>query len=183
MRSTFYIVLVVAVLARCSAVAAFTNADESQLLSKVSPDFAVNDMTNTVSRKRSLRVAGPEDDDSTTDEEDRGFGSIVDVINAAEAIQKLSKASVKKVKQAGSAVKELTEKEKEALKALKDGKKRCHKDSVGTIRGLMILLMFIEQGKLEIGDRFKFTVNKKVNLQFKTSPLLIQLISSKLRLT
>ncbi|EEY62872.1 secreted RxLR effector peptide protein, putative [Phytophthora infestans T30-4] len=128
MRSTFYIVLVVAVLARCSAVAAFTNADESQLLSKVSPDFAASDMTNTVSRKRFLRVAGPEDDDSTTNEEDQGFGSIVDVIkrsDATEAIQKLSKASVKKVKQAGNAVKDLTEKEKEALKALmalKDGK-------------------------------------------------------------
>ncbi|EEY67295.1 secreted RxLR effector peptide protein, putative [Phytophthora infestans T30-4] len=58
MRSAFYIVLVVAVLARCSVVAASTNADESQLLSKVSPNFAANDMTYTVSRKRFLRVAG-----------------------------------------------------------------------------------------------------------------------------
>ncbi|EEY67199.1 secreted RxLR effector peptide protein, putative [Phytophthora infestans T30-4] len=127
MRSAFYIFLVVAVLARCSVVAAFTNADDSQLLSKVSPDFAANDMTYTVSRKRLLRVAGREDDDATTDEEDRGFTSIVDVIkrsDAAEALHKLSKASAKKVKKAGKAVKELTAKEKEALKALlalKDG--------------------------------------------------------------
>ncbi|EEY67206.1 secreted RxLR effector peptide protein, putative [Phytophthora infestans T30-4] len=87
MRSTFYIVLVVAVLARCSVVAAFTNADDSQLLSKVSPDFAASEMTNTASQKRFLRVAGPEDDDAMTDEEDRGLGSIVDVIKRSDAAE------------------------------------------------------------------------------------------------
>ncbi|KAF1786215.1 hypothetical protein GQ600_27397 [Phytophthora cactorum] len=53
----------VAVFARSSVVVASTNADESQVLSKTSPDFTVDAMISTDSQKRFLRVTDPEDDD------------------------------------------------------------------------------------------------------------------------
>ncbi|KAE8889451.1 hypothetical protein PF005_g31849 [Phytophthora fragariae] len=71
MRTVFFIAVAVAVFARGSVVAAFTDADESKLLSKTTPDFAVDAMIDSDSRKRFLRVADPEDDDLTLDDEER----------------------------------------------------------------------------------------------------------------
>ncbi|OWY93740.1 RxLR effector protein, partial [Phytophthora megakarya] len=71
MRSVFYVALAVAVLAHTSIVAAFTNAEESQLLSKTIPDFATDTVINRESTKRFLRVTDPDDDFLTPDDEER----------------------------------------------------------------------------------------------------------------
>ncbi|KAG3122156.1 hypothetical protein PC129_g24350, partial [Phytophthora cactorum] len=102
MRSIFYVALAVAVLARSSVVAAFTNADESQLLSKTSPDLAADAMISSDSRKRFLRVTGPEDAD---EERTQKFGSLSAIIakldakeldNAAQIITRMKKAKASK---------------------------------------------------------------------------------------
>nr|QMU24848.1 PaRXLR24 [Phytophthora agathidicida] len=81
MRSVFYVAVAVAVFARSSVVVASTNADESQVLSKTSPDFTVDAMISTDSQKRFLRVTDPEDDDLTADDEDRTkYGSLAQII-------------------------------------------------------------------------------------------------------
>ncbi|ETI57579.1 hypothetical protein L917_21684 [Phytophthora nicotianae] len=81
MRSLFYIAVAVAVFARSSAVAAFTNADDSQLLSKTTPDFATDAMASSDSRKRFLRATDPEDGDLQADGEERTkFKSLADII-------------------------------------------------------------------------------------------------------
>ncbi|KAG3236579.1 hypothetical protein PI124_g18417 [Phytophthora idaei] len=103
MRSIFYVALAVGVLARSSVVAAFTNADESQLLSKTSPDFAADALISMDSRKRFLRVTDPEDDDLVVaDEEQTKYGSLSAIIkkldekemgNAASILKPLSESA------------------------------------------------------------------------------------------
>ncbi|KAJ8569178.1 hypothetical protein ON010_g6083 [Phytophthora cinnamomi] len=72
MRCVYFVAFAVAVLARGSVVAAFTNADESKLLLKTTPDLAADAL---IGQKRFLRVADPEDDDLTTGDEERGGGA------------------------------------------------------------------------------------------------------------
>ncbi|KAE8966320.1 hypothetical protein PR003_g29473 [Phytophthora rubi] len=85
MRTVFFVAVAVAVFARGSVVAALTNAGESKLLSKSTPDFAVDAMIDSDSRKRFLRVADPEDDDLTLDDEERvKYKSINKIIAALQ---------------------------------------------------------------------------------------------------
>nr|AEK81002.1 Avh238 [Phytophthora sojae] len=63
MRGVFFVAVAVAIFARSSAVAAFTNADEAKLLSEAAPGLAADAVISGESRERFLRVAHPEDDD------------------------------------------------------------------------------------------------------------------------
>ncbi|POM75892.1 Secreted RxLR effector peptide protein [Phytophthora palmivora] len=82
MRSVFYVAVAVAILARSSVVAAFTNADDSRLMSKTPPDFAVNAVISSDPRKRFLRVTDPEDGTLIAADEERGgkIGSLKAII-------------------------------------------------------------------------------------------------------
>ncbi|GMF41635.1 unnamed protein product [Phytophthora lilii] len=107
MRSIFFVGLVIAVFARSSAVTAFTNTDDSQLLSNAAPDFATNILVNTDTQKRFLRVTDPDDDDLAVDDEERGgrFGSLEEIIKklddqTAEQARKIANMSkLKKLKE------------------------------------------------------------------------------------
>ncbi|KAE8960366.1 hypothetical protein PR003_g31306 [Phytophthora rubi] len=97
MRSVFFVAVAVAVFARGSVVGAFTNADDSKLLSKTTPDFAADAMIDSDSRKRFLRVADPEDDDLTADYEERvKYKSINKIIAALEAEDQRTAAKILK---------------------------------------------------------------------------------------
>ncbi|OWY93243.1 RxLR effector protein [Phytophthora megakarya] len=71
MRSVFYIALAVVALARSSFVAASTNADDSQFLSKTNSEFTPDAVIRSDSQKRFLRVAAPENVDLAADDEER----------------------------------------------------------------------------------------------------------------
>ncbi|OWZ19820.1 Avirulence (Avh) protein [Phytophthora megakarya] len=96
MRSVFYVVLAVAVLTRSSFVAAFSNTDESQLLSKVIPDFATDVVIGNDSPKRFLRVTDPETVDLTPDDEERTqkFKYLRDIVDKAKEAPKKAAESV-----------------------------------------------------------------------------------------
>ncbi|KAG3080019.1 hypothetical protein PI124_g19559 [Phytophthora idaei] len=123
MRSIFYVALAVAVLARSSVVAAFTSADESQLLSKTSPDFAADALISSDSRKRFLRVTGQDDVGLAADEEERikwaFLDDVIERANTAETLKGLSKEKVTKAVKAAKNGDELTNTEKEVLNILK----------------------------------------------------------------
>ncbi|POM71137.1 Secreted RxLR effector peptide protein [Phytophthora palmivora] len=119
MRSIFYVAVAVAVLAHSSFVAAFSNADESQLLSKTIPDYSANAAISSDSKKRFLRVTDPEYDDFTPAAEERGkFASLNKLIKKLDdengALAKIKNAPKKVVKGAT----EFSKKELEAAKAL-----------------------------------------------------------------
>ncbi|ETO58878.1 hypothetical protein F444_22745 [Phytophthora nicotianae P1976] len=118
MRSIFYVAVAVAIFARSCVVAASTNADESQLLSKVSPDVAADAMIRSDSQKRFLRVTDPEDDALIAANEERGKWAFLDDViaraNAAEKLQGLTKDSAKTIlKAANRGDDTLTKEEKE----------------------------------------------------------------------
>ncbi|KAF1786212.1 hypothetical protein GQ600_27396 [Phytophthora cactorum] len=127
MRSVFYVAVAVAVFARSSVVVASTNADESQVLSKTSPDFTVDAMISTDSQKRFLRVTDPEDDDLKADDEDRTkYGSLKDIIakldeknmnHVAEILENMSSIHKKALK-AKVAENAMTKEEYKAVKKL-----------------------------------------------------------------
>ncbi|ETM03687.1 hypothetical protein L917_00127 [Phytophthora nicotianae] len=118
MRSIFYVAVAVAIFGRSCVVAASTNADESQLLSKVSPDVAADAMIRSDSQKRFLRVTDPEDDALIAANEERGKWAFLDDViaraNAAEKLQGLTKDSAKNIlKAANRGDDTLTKEEKE----------------------------------------------------------------------
>ncbi|OWZ02794.1 Avirulence (Avh) protein, partial [Phytophthora megakarya] len=110
MRSVFYVAVVVVVLTRSDFVAAFTNADEAQLLPKTIPvyDAAIgND-----SPKRFLRVRQSEDLDLTPDDEERvKFASLDNIIKKLDSVKKAPK-------KAAEGVSKFTKKELEVAAAL-----------------------------------------------------------------
>ncbi|OWZ06595.1 Avirulence (Avh) protein [Phytophthora megakarya] len=65
MRCVFYVAVAVAILSGSSVVAAFTNADEFTLSTKITPDFAVSATISSDFRKRFLRVTDPENEERT----------------------------------------------------------------------------------------------------------------------
>ncbi|KAI9988345.1 hypothetical protein PInf_021744 [Phytophthora infestans] len=86
MRSIYYVVLAAALFARTTVVTAFTNADDSQLVSKMSPDFASDVKISGDFQTRSLRVTDPEDGNLMTDSEERTkYASLKDVIKRSAA--------------------------------------------------------------------------------------------------
>ncbi|OWY99148.1 Avirulence (Avh) protein [Phytophthora megakarya] len=99
MRSVFYVALAVAVLARTSFVAAFTNA--SQLLSKTVPDFATDTVINRESTKRFLRVTDPDDDVLAPDDEERvKFKKLSEIVDkVVQAPKKVVESTTKFTKQ------------------------------------------------------------------------------------
>ncbi|OWZ21884.1 Avirulence (Avh) protein [Phytophthora megakarya] len=109
MRSVFYVAFAVAVLARTSFVAAFTNAEESQLLSKTIPDFATDTVINRETTKRFLRVTDPDDDVLTPGDEER-----VKIKKLSEILDKVAQAPKKVVE----STTKFTKKELEAAAAL-----------------------------------------------------------------
>ncbi|ETP07221.1 hypothetical protein F441_16460 [Phytophthora nicotianae CJ01A1] len=113
----------IAVLAHSSIVAAFSNPDESQLLSKASHDFVADAMISCHSQKRSLRVVEPEDDNLTAADEERTKWAFLDDVTeraiAAETLKGFTREKASKVVQAAKKGDDLTEKEKEVLAILK----------------------------------------------------------------
>ncbi|OWZ10875.1 Avirulence (Avh) protein [Phytophthora megakarya] len=110
MRSAFYVAVAVAVLARSSFVAAFTNVDESQPLSNTIPDFDA--AISNDSPKRFLRVTEPKDLDLTPDDEERvKFASLDNIIKKLDSVKKAPK-------KAAESVSSFTKKELEAAAAL-----------------------------------------------------------------
>ncbi|KAG6616408.1 putative secreted RxLR effector peptide protein [Phytophthora cinnamomi] len=82
MRIAFYVAMGIAVFARNSVVAVFTNTDESKLVWKTSPDLAINAMISSGTRKRMLRVTDPEESDMTAPNEERvqKYASLAEII-------------------------------------------------------------------------------------------------------
>ncbi|EEY67908.1 secreted RxLR effector peptide protein, putative [Phytophthora infestans T30-4] len=119
MRSLFYVALAVAVLARTHVVAASTNADKPQLMSKTSPDFVGT--VSTEPRKRFLRATDPEDVDlMTADEERTKYGSIDGIIkrlNAAGTLLNMGKIENKNAIKAAREAGTISKKESSAVKA------------------------------------------------------------------
>ncbi|OWY98931.1 RxLR effector protein [Phytophthora megakarya] len=85
MRCSYYVVVAVAILARSTVSAAFTNADDSTLLSKTTPDFATDTIIGSESRKRFLRTHDLENGELTpADEERTKYGSLAAIIKKLE---------------------------------------------------------------------------------------------------
>ncbi|KAF4038528.1 hypothetical protein GN244_ATG09308 [Phytophthora infestans] len=122
MRSMFYVVLAAALFTRTTVVTAFTTADESQLVSKMSPDFASDVKISGDFQTRSLRVTDPEDGNLMIDSEERTkYGSLKDVIKrstAADILKDMPSDSVRKMVKAVKYNSELTKKEEEVVNAL-----------------------------------------------------------------
>ncbi|OWZ10072.1 Avirulence (Avh) protein [Phytophthora megakarya] len=112
MRCVFFVAIAVAVLTRSSVVTAFAKTEESNLLSKTTPDFATDAV---ISQKRFLRVADPGDAELTPDDEERvKFKLLSDVIETLEKAKDAPKKAVEGVKKATK----FTKKELEAAAAL-----------------------------------------------------------------
>ncbi|KAG7381506.1 hypothetical protein PHYPSEUDO_005963 [Phytophthora pseudosyringae] len=128
MRSIFYVALALAVVARSTVVAAFANADESQLLSKTFPDGAADAVISSDSRKRFLRVTDP---DLAVDDEERGgqkYGSMTAII------AKLEEQNMKHVAKILSGF-EAKHYDAKLMKAVQDGK--ISKNEMGAVKALL----------------------------------------------
>ncbi|KAG1711432.1 hypothetical protein DVH05_008684 [Phytophthora capsici] len=102
MRCILYIALALAAFARSDAVEAFTNAD---LSSKISHDFAANELVNESSQKRFLRVDYPKSVDT---EERMKISSLKKIIKELD----VKDAKAKKL----AAIKDLAKARKDAQK-------------------------------------------------------------------
>ncbi|POM63939.1 Secreted RxLR effector peptide protein [Phytophthora palmivora] len=128
MRSVFYVAVAVAVLARNSVVAAFTNADQSRFLSKPTPDFVADVMISSDSQRRFLRVTDPEDEDwIATDEERVKYGSLSKIIeklekndmsHVAEILKNMEVIHVKNALEAAKKNGQITKADRDAAKTL-----------------------------------------------------------------
>ncbi|OWZ20786.1 RxLR effector protein [Phytophthora megakarya] len=117
MRSVFYVAVVVVVLTRTDFVAAFTNADEAQLLPKTIPEYDV--AISNDSPKRFLRVRQSEDLDLTPDDEERvKFASLDNIIKKLDSVKK-----VPRKKQRSSSLKTIIKKLDNAKKDPKNMRK------------------------------------------------------------
>ncbi|OWZ12976.1 RxLR effector protein [Phytophthora megakarya] len=95
MRCVYYVVVAGAIFARSTVSAAFTNADESTLLSKTAPAFAIDTTIGSESRKRFLRAHDLENGELTpADEERTKYGSLAAIIKKLEEKDMLDVAKI-----------------------------------------------------------------------------------------
>eukprot|EP00644_Phytophthora_capsici_P013497 jgi/Phyca11/17666/fgenesh1_pg.PHYCAscaffold_29_\ len=143
MRCILYIALALAAFARSDAVEAFTNAD---LSSKISHDFAANELVNESSQKRFLRVDYPKSVDT---EERMKISSLKKIIKELD----VKDAKAKKL----AAIKDLAKARKDAQKLATNKKEYYY--NVGSKTYVLAAQIRFEIGQSDLGGPQNFRRN------------------------